>query len=65
MIIYCITQVRSRADLLFSEVLKILHQMSGKNSNKSSMEAPELGEQISELEVLLQKEKEEFEVFSC
>ncbi|CAA3013956.1 1-phosphatidylinositol-3-phosphate 5-kinase FAB1A-like [Olea europaea subsp. europaea] len=56
-----VDEVRSRADLLFSEVLKILHQMSGKNSNKSSMEAPELGEQISELEVLLQKEKEEFE----
>ncbi|CAI9783424.1 unnamed protein product [Fraxinus pennsylvanica] len=56
-----VDEVSSRADLLFSEVLKILHQMSGKNSNKSSMEAPELGEQISELEVMLQKEKEEFE----
>ncbi|KAL2503330.1 1-phosphatidylinositol-3-phosphate 5-kinase FAB1B [Forsythia ovata] len=56
-----VDEVSSRADLLFSEVLEILHQMSGKNSNPSSIEASELGQQISELEVMLQKEKEEFE----
>ncbi|CAI9760555.1 unnamed protein product [Fraxinus pennsylvanica] len=56
-----VDEVSRRADMLFSEVLEILHQMSAKNSNESSMEAPELGQQILELEVMLQKEKEEFE----
>ncbi|PIN11587.1 Phosphatidylinositol-4-phosphate 5-kinase [Handroanthus impetiginosus] len=54
-------EVRSRADLLFTEVLEVLRQISGKTKNETVKKAPEYGQQIAELDLMLQKEKKEFE----
>lgn len=55
-----------QAELLFSEVLKALHQMAEKrsvpSSLNSSMQIPESRRQLAYLEGMLQKEREEFEV---
>ncbi|KAL8040153.1 hypothetical protein ABFS82_10G077200 [Erythranthe guttata] len=48
-------EVCSRADLLFNEALEVLHQISDKTK------AMESSQQIAELELMLQKEKKEFE----
>ncbi|KAM7480656.1 hypothetical protein LguiA_028869 [Lonicera macranthoides] len=58
-------EVVVQAELLFSEVLKALHQMaekrSGTSSLNSSMQIPEPRRQLAYLEGMLQKEREEFE----
>ncbi|KAK6131712.1 hypothetical protein DH2020_034509 [Rehmannia glutinosa] len=54
-------EVRSRADLLFTEVLEVLHQILDKVKNDTGTKATESSQQIAELELMLQKEKKEFE----
>lgn len=57
--------MHNRAEQLFTEVHKALHQISGKKSGTESldgMKASESRHHIVELEVMLEKEKEEFEV---
>ncbi|KAK6911800.1 Chaperonin Cpn60/GroEL/TCP-1 family [Dillenia turbinata] len=58
-------EVVDSAELLFSEVLNALRQIQeekfGKGPVNSSIRTPESRHQISELEVVLQKEKAEFE----
>ncbi|KAL3644300.1 hypothetical protein CASFOL_012232 [Castilleja foliolosa] len=54
-------EVHSRGDLLFTKVLEILHQMLHKVTNDTGTIATESSQQISELEMMLQKEKREFE----
>ncbi|KAL0374632.1 UNVERIFIED_CONTAM: 1-phosphatidylinositol-3-phosphate 5-kinase FAB1B [Sesamum radiatum] len=49
--------VRSRANLLFAEVLEVLHQISEKIKNGTGMKATESGQQIAGLELMLQQEK--------
>lgn len=55
-----------RAELLFSEVLNSLSQISGKKLGTGApnnvAKTPELRHQITELQGILQKEKLEFEV---
>ncbi|KAK4428771.1 1-phosphatidylinositol-3-phosphate 5-kinase FAB1B [Sesamum alatum] len=53
--------VRSRGNLLFAEVLEVLHQISEKIKNGTGMKATESGQQIAGLELMLQQEKKEFE----
>lgn len=56
----------NQAELLFSEVLNALSQISEKRckieQNNSGMKLPESRRQIAEFESMLQKEKAEFEV---
>lgn len=56
----------NRAELLLSEVLNALSQISEKRCKieqlNSGMKLPELRRQIAELELMLQKEMAEFEV---
>ena len=57
--------MRYRAEQLFTEVYKALHQILGKKSGSESLDgmgAPESRHHIAELEVMLEKEKQEFEV---
>ncbi|CAK7356447.1 unnamed protein product [Dovyalis caffra] len=58
-------EVVNRAELLFSEVLNALSQISEKRCKigqlNSGMKLPESRRQIAELELMLQKEKAEFE----
>ncbi|KAI3443502.1 hypothetical protein Pfo_000167 [Paulownia fortunei] len=56
-----IKNLMSRGDLLFTEVLEVLHQISDKIKNDTGTKATESGQQIAELELMLQKEKKEFE----
>lgn len=62
-----IIQVVDRAELLFAEVLNALSQMgetSGPGPHITGTKLSESRRQIAELEVMLQKEKTEFEVTS-
>ncbi|KAG8376278.1 hypothetical protein BUALT_Bualt09G0046600 [Buddleja alternifolia] len=54
-------EVRKRAYILFNEVLEVLHQISEKITNDTGINAAESGQLIAELELMLQKEKREFE----
>ncbi|KAK6147551.1 hypothetical protein DH2020_018463 [Rehmannia glutinosa] len=54
-------EVRSRAGLLFTEVLEVLHQILDKVKNDTGTKATDSSQQIAELELMLQKEKREFE----
>ncbi|KAM7253601.1 hypothetical protein ACFE04_021755 [Oxalis oulophora] len=55
-------EVVNRAELLFSEVLNALSQISERTVGTSNcLKTPELRHQIAELEEMLQKEKVEFE----
>lgn len=55
-----------QAELLFTEVQNVLHQflqkMSAVGSQDAAIRALESGQRIVELEGMVQKEKEEFEV---
>lgn len=66
MIIALVQQVRKLAGLLFTEVQNALHQISQKmlpvSTQDTALRALESRQQIVELEGMLQKEKEEFEV---
>lgn len=59
-------QVHNRAEVLFNEVCNALYQMSEKVSGpvlqEGGTKASDLRHLVSELEGMLQKEKEEFEV---
>lgn len=60
--------MHSRAEQLFTEVCKALRQMLENKSSAESLDgvkAPEYWHHIAELEVMLEKEKEEFEVNDC
>ncbi|KAL3830079.1 hypothetical protein ACJIZ3_018881 [Penstemon smallii] len=57
-----VDEVRSRSDLLFSEVLEVIRQFSEKNANAK---APDSGQRWAELEMMLQMEKVEFEESLC
>ncbi|OIT18848.1 1-phosphatidylinositol-3-phosphate 5-kinase fab1a, partial [Nicotiana attenuata] len=54
-------EVHSRANALFAEVSKALHAKLEKISVDSSLKAPNISEQIVEMEEILEKEKTEFE----
>ena len=58
--------MRKQAELLFTEVQNVLHQflqkMSAVGSQDAAIRALESRQRIVELEGMLQKEKEEFEV---
>ncbi|KAL8488172.1 hypothetical protein ACS0TY_024453 [Phlomoides rotata] len=54
-------EVSSRADVLFTEVRKALHQISDKIKDDIGKKAIESSKQIAELGLMLQEEKEEFE----
>ncbi|GFP97629.1 1-phosphatidylinositol-3-phosphate 5-kinase fab1a [Phtheirospermum japonicum] len=54
-------EVHSRGDLLFTEVLEVLHQILHKVTNDTGTIASESSQQIAELEMMLQKEKKGFE----
>lgn len=57
--------MHNRAEQLFTEVYKALRQILEKTSGTESldgMKAPESRHNIAELEVMLEKEKGEFEV---
>ncbi|KAK6784040.1 hypothetical protein RDI58_017494 [Solanum bulbocastanum] len=58
-------EVRRRANALFAEVSKVLHVKLEKFSVDSSLKAPKISEQISEMEEILEKEKTEFEGLLC
>lgn len=51
-----------RANALFAEVSKALHAKLEKFSVDSSLKAPNISEQIAEMEEILEKEKTVFEV---
>ncbi|KAL6560073.1 hypothetical protein OROHE_006311 [Orobanche hederae] len=54
-------EVHSSANLLFIEVLEVLHQMLHKVKKETGVEATLSSEQIEKLEWMLQKENKEFE----
>ncbi|ERN02155.1 1-phosphatidylinositol-3-phosphate 5-kinase FAB1B [Amborella trichopoda] len=62
-----VTEVADRADILFSEVSNLLHQIGHKVSNSgticNSVKMLELRRHVAELKFVLQKEKAEFEEF--
>lgn len=61
---YSLLQVSSKARLFFAEVLEVLPQISEKIAKRACAKAPESVQQIADLELMLQKEKEDFEVVS-
>ncbi|KAH6779192.1 phosphatidylinositol-4-phosphate 5-kinase family protein [Perilla frutescens var. hirtella] len=54
-------EVSSWADLLFTEVLEVLHQISDRVKDDAGKKADESRKLIAELELMLQKEIQEFE----
>ncbi|XP_072990139.1 1-phosphatidylinositol-3-phosphate 5-kinase FAB1B-like [Typha latifolia] len=54
-------EIAERAELLFREIRNALYQIADKRTPNGSLEVPELGHYIVNLEGILQKEKSEFE----
>lgn len=54
-------EVSSKARLFFAEVLEVLPRISEKIAKRACAKAPDSVQQIADLELMLQKEKEDFE----